>query len=162
MSSHPTVANATSSQLIDSVSAGEHLIMQLGDVMNALLALIEHETELVRAGRLSEVARLEPSKGELARLYMANAALVKTHSAFLGLKLPTMVEALRRRHDTFEALLQINLTVLATAHAVSEGIIRGAAGELARNTAPKTYGMSGRPNAPRVDQMQPVALSRTS
>ena len=49
--------------------------------------------------------------------------------------------------------------MLATAHAVSEGIIRGVAGEMARQTAPKTYGMSGRPNAPRM-QAVPLALSR--
>jgi hypothetical protein len=162
MSSHPIIAKALSSSPMDSISAGERLRMHLADVMDALLALIEQETELVRTGRLSDVAQLEPNKAELARLYMADAALVKTHTAFLALKLPTMVEALRRRHDTFQALLQINLTVLATAHAVSEGIIRGAAGELARNTAPKTYGMSGRANVPRVGQVQPVALSRTS
>jgi hypothetical protein len=34
---------------------------------------------------------------------------------------------LRRKHDELHALLRINLTVLATAHAVSEGIIRGVA-----------------------------------
>ena len=33
-------------------------------------------------------------------------------------------------HNTFRDLLQTNLTVLATAHAVSEGIIRGVSGEL--------------------------------
>ena len=43
-----------------------------------------------------------------------------------------MLATLQPRHDTFRALLQINLTVLATAHAVSEGIVRGVSGELAR------------------------------
>ena len=36
-----------------------------------------------------------------------------------------MLTTLHRHHDTFRAMLQINLTVLATAHAVSEGIVRG-------------------------------------
>src|SRR6516225_7291206 len=147
--STPLAPAARTSPPIDTVAAAEQLIAHLGDIMDALLALVERETELVREGRISEVARLEPSKAELARLYMVDAALVKAHSAFLALKLPAMVDELRRRHDTFQALLQINLTVLATAHAVSEGIIRGVAGEMARQTAPKTYGMSGRTNAPR-------------
>jgi hypothetical protein len=145
---------------IATVAAAEHLIAHLGDVMNALLMLVERETELVREGRISEVARLEPSKAELARLYMADAALVKAHSAFLALKLPARVDELRRRHDTFQALLQINLTVLATAHAVSEGIIRGVAGEMARQTAPKTYGTSGRPSAASRDHAPPMAIDR--
>ena len=57
-------------------------------------------------------------------------------------------------------LLQMNLTVLATAHAVSEGIIRGVSGELARTRAPQTYGASGRANAPDPRASQPLALSR--
>jgi hypothetical protein len=158
--SSPIAPTANPSPPIDTLAAAECLIGHLGNVMDALLAHVERETELVREGRISEVARLEPSKAELARLYMADAALVKAHSAFLALKLPARMEELRRRHDTFQALLQINLTVLATAHAVSEGIIRGVAGEMARQTAPKTYGMSGRTNAPRT-QAVPVALSRS-
>ena len=38
---------------------------------------------------------------------------------------PDKLETLRRRHDAFRALLQIDLTVLATAHAVSEGMVPG-------------------------------------
>ena len=68
---------------------------------------------------------------------------------------------MRKRHDAFQALLQINLTVLATAHAVSEGIIRGVSGELARKRAPSTYGASGRANAPSAKASQPLAVSRT-
>ena len=68
---------------------------------------------------------------------------------------------MRQRHDAFRALLQTNLTVLATAHAVSEGIIRGVSGELARKQAPSTYGATGRANMPDSKASQPLALSRT-
>jgi hypothetical protein len=150
----------SSPEPIATLAAAEQLIAHFGDVMDALIATLEHETELVRAGRLSEVNRLEPNKTELARLYMADAALVKAHSAFLALKLPALVGDLRRRHDAFHALLQINLTVLATAHAVSEGIIRGVADQMARKAAPSTYGRSGQTNAPPANASQPFALSR--
>ena len=36
-------------------------------------------------------------------------------------------------------MLQINLTVLATAHAVSEGIVRGVNTEMQRRNIPNTY-----------------------
>ena len=65
-----------------------------------------------------------------------------------------------RHHNDFRALLQINLTVLATAHAVSEGIVRGVSGELARKAAPQTYGASGRANAPDPRNATPLAVSR--
>jgi hypothetical protein len=51
--------------------------------------------------------------------------------------------------------------VLATAHAVSEGIIRGVSDELARKRAPQTYGASGRANAPSPQAGQPLAVCRT-
>ena len=71
------------------------------------------------------------------------------------------LDKLRRRHDAFQSLLQTNLTVLATAHAVSEGIIRGVSGELARKAAPSTYGANGRANLPSSKTSQPMAISRS-
>ena len=68
---------------------------------------------------------------------------------------------LRERHAAFESVLQTNLTVIATAHAVSEGIIRGVSGELARKQTPSTYGAGGRANAPSPRAGQPLAISRT-
>jgi hypothetical protein len=74
---------------------------------------------------------------------------------------PVAMDDLRRRHDLFRALLQINLTVLATAHAVAEGIIRGVSDELMRKSAPQTYSASGRPNVTGLGAVQPLSLSRT-
>ena len=74
---------------------------------------------------------------------------------------PEALDRLRRRHDTFQSLLRTNLTVLATAHAVSEGIIRGVSGELARKQAPSTYGASGRAQTPSSKTSPPLAISRT-
>jgi hypothetical protein len=54
----------------------------------------------------------------------------------------------------------MNLTVLATAHAVSESIMRGVSGELARKATPAAYGASGRPAAPSAAARQPLTLSR--
>jgi flagellar biosynthesis/type III secretory pathway chaperone len=136
------------------------LLGHLAEVMASLLEILEEETQLVRAGRISEVTRIEPKKSELARLYIADAGLVKANALYLARELPREFDELRRRHERFHALLQINLAVLATAHAVSEGIIRGAAGELARKAAPQTYGLTGRATAPAAGACPPVAVSR--
>jgi hypothetical protein len=104
---------------------------------------------------------LQRPKGDLAGLYVAAIARLKANHVYLSKVMPHTIEALRRRHDTFRALLQINLTVLATAHAVSEGIVRGVSGELARKAAPQTYGVNGTPSAPGRHAAQPLALSRT-
>ena len=86
--------------------------------MDALVATVEQETELVRAGKLKEAAALEAKKAELAQLYAADTAQVKANIPALKQQVPELLAALRKQHETFNALLQINLTVLATAHAV--------------------------------------------
>jgi len=154
--------NAPSPALqIETAAEAENLVRHLLAAMDALVATVEEETALVRAGKLREAAALETTKNELTRLYVADAAQVKANRPVLLRDVPDLLALLRERHDTFHALLQINLTVLATAHAVSEGLIRGAAAEVARKAAPQTYGMSGRTNVPSRGAAQPVSVSRT-
>ena len=139
----------------------ERLATGLLAVMEALLRTLEEETEMVRAGRLAQAAALESRKSELAGRYLAVTARLRANGGFLSQAVPQTLERLRETHDLFRALLQINLAVLATAHAVSEGIVRGAAGEVTRKTAPQTYGASGRPVAPAPAAAAPVAVSRS-
>lgn len=145
---------------VASIGEAEQLITHLVDVMDAMLAIIEDETKLVRAGKLSAAARLVPSKHELSRLYIADTQRLKASETYLARTAPHALAALRKRHDDFQAVLQMNLTVLATAHAVSEGIMRGVSDELARKSTPASYGASGRTNAPGARRAQPLTLSR--
>ena len=139
----------------------ERAIAGLGAIMDSLIATVEEETTRVRAGRLHQAAELSETKAELARRYVLECARFKAAKDIVARSLPEALEHLRRRHAAFQALLQTNLTVLATAHAVSEGIIRGVSGELARKQAPSTYGASGRANAPGPKASQPLSVSRT-
>ena len=59
-------------------------------------------------------------------------------------------------------MLQINLTVLATAHAVSEGIVRGVNAEVQRNNMPNTYTAAGQRAAPGPRRSRPLAVSRSA
>jgi hypothetical protein len=134
------------------------VITHLSGVMNELLAVIEQETELVRAGKLSEAAQLAQVKTDLAQQYMSDANRLKGNpQAVLA---SADIGELRQQHDLFQALLQVNLTVLATAHAVSEGIMRGVHDELARKSSPQVYGASGRTSAPPASASQPLTVSR--
>jgi hypothetical protein len=54
------------------------------------------------------------------------------------------------------------MVVLATAHAVSEGIMRRLSGDMARKAAPQVYGASGRATAPSPKHSRPLAVSRSS
>jgi hypothetical protein len=146
---------------IASAGEAERVIANLHAIMDRLVQTVEEETARVRAGRLRDAVALDDGKVELARLYAAESGRLRQAKNIVAKSLPEALERLRRRHDAFQALLQTNLTVLATAHAVSEGIIRGVSGELARKQAPSTYGASGRANTPSSKTSQPLALSRT-
>jgi hypothetical protein len=137
------------------------LAESLMEIMNALLAVIERETELVRAGHVREAIKLEGKKTEMSRHYMATITLLKTSQTYLAQATPELLSALHRHHDVFRAMLQVNLTVLATAHAVSEGIVRGVNVEMQRRNIPQTYTASGTRAVPGPRNMTPIAVSRS-
>jgi hypothetical protein len=157
-----TAAAAHSPSLAAVASAGEAetTIAHLLNVMAAMLDVVEQETSLVRAGKLSTAAQLAPVKSELSRLYLADTQRLKAGGAILSQTAPNILGALRRRHEHFQSVMQMNLTVLATAHAVSEGIMRGVSDELAKKSMPETYGASGRTAATRPRHAQPLTVSR--
>jgi hypothetical protein len=156
-------ANPTQPTLVRPIgdqAEAQHVIGHLSDVMDALLALVEEETKLVRLGRLAEVGALAEKKTRLARLYLADTSRLQASQPYLAKTVPGVLQVLRERHNTFRSMLQINLTVLATAHAVAEGIIRGVSDEINRNAAPQLYGASGRQAVPPPRSAQPLAVSR--
>ena len=148
----PTTAIAT-----DARKLAENLM----DVMTALLGVIERETELVRAGKLAEAMAFEAQKTDLSRRYVNAVGQLKVSQKSLSQTAPELLTTLHRHHDVFRAMLQINLTVLATAHAVSESIVRGVNTEMQSRNIPNTYTAAGRRTAPGSRHMTPLAFSRS-
>ena len=146
---------------VKTAAEADALIAHFMGVMDQLVDAVQRETELVRAGKLAAAAQLAQEKAELTRLYIADMLRLRASKPILASITPASLDTLRASHDTFRALLQINLTVLATAHAVSEGIVRGVSGELARKSMPQTYGSSGRANVPGRNAAAPIAVSRS-
>jgi hypothetical protein len=137
------------------------LATELMEVMGALVAVVDQETELVRAGKVRDAVRLDAQKSELSRRYMLAVEHLKSMQKMLTQTDPELLATLRRHHDTFRAMLQVNLTVLATAHAVSEGIVRGVNAEVQRRNIPNTYTASGPRATPGPRNMTPIAVSRS-
>ena len=136
-------------------------MLRLMQAMQSLLAMIAQETLLVSEGRLREAALMERDKGDFARSYVADMTRLAASSAVFAQIAPERLAAFRERHAGFQDMLRTNMTVLATAHAVAEDLIRGVSGELARKTAPQTYGATGRPSTPSPSSIQPLAISRS-
>jgi hypothetical protein len=136
---------------------GENLI----EAMNNLLGIIERETELVRAGKIAEAMSLEAKKRIESQKYADVIATFKGSRDYLLKTIPDLLATLHRHHDVFRAMLQINLTVLATAHAVTEGIVRGVNGELQRRNMPQGYTAGGQRAAPNPRTATPLSVSRS-
>jgi hypothetical protein len=145
---------------VASTAEGELLIKHLMDTMDALLGTVEEETALVRAGNLTAAVKLEATKAELSGMYIVDTSRIRASQVYLDRVTPAMATELRKRHELFRAVLQMNLTVLATAHAVSESIMRGVSSELARKATPQAYGASGHATKPSAGAMKPLTLSR--
>jgi hypothetical protein len=139
----------------------EASMRRLMQAMERLLAMVGEETALVRAGRLRDAAAVQGEKGDFARGYAVDMHRLAGNKAALAGIDPELAASFRESHARFGQLLRTNMTVLATAHAVSEDLIRGVSGELARKAAPQTYGATGRPNALGPSAMQPLAVSRS-
>lgn len=154
-------ASPAPARAISTPAEARKLAEELVNVMSALLGVIERETELVRAGNVREAMRLEDQKGDLSRRYMVSVENLKNAQKYLAQVSPELLNTLRRHHDTFRAMLQINLTVLATAHAVSEGIVRGVNAEIQRKNIPSTYTAAGQRATPGPRNMTPLSVSRS-
>ena len=146
---------------VTSPSDARRLAEGLIDIMTSLLAIVEQETEMVRAGKVREAMQLEEQKSEASRRYMQAITQMKNSRDYLKQSAPDLLAALHRHHDVFRAMLQVNLTVLATAHAVSEGIVRGVNGELQRRNMPNGYTAAGQRAMPNTSRhATPLTVSR--
>ena len=128
----------------------------LSEVMEGLQSVVEEETALVRAGRLCEASRLASKKTELSGRYFKAVEELKANSKRLARNAPDQ-GVLADRHERLQAVLKSNLMVLATAHAVSEGILRRLSGDLAR----KAMAPPGSTTGSDTKRAAPLALSRT-
>lgn len=139
----------------------EQAIADAAHVIDKLRGVVEQETSLVQAGKVRSAVTLGPAKAELAAALFACGERLKANAKFLLQTAPPSCAALNRLQETFRGVLQKNMIVLATSHAVSEGIVRRLSGELARKAAPQVYGASGRTIAPHPRHGRPLAVSRT-
>lgn len=139
----------------------QQLATEMADVMAALFNVVERETELVRAGRVADAMVLEADKSALSRRYVSLVSALKANQPHLRAVAPDLLATLQRQHETFRAMLQVNLTVLATAHAVSEGVVRGVNSEVQRRNIPQTYTANGQRATPGPRHITPLAVSRS-
>ena len=126
-----------------------------------LTAVLTEESALVRAARMKAAQPLEARKSALSLRYTAELARLKAHAPALRAAAPHVLASLEADNAMLGKALEVNLAVLATAHAVAEGIIRQVASTVQASRAPSAYGANGRTSAPPRRAAAPVAVIRT-
>jgi len=138
----------------------EAAISQVAGLIDKLSGVIAEETALVHAGQVRKATALGSVKSDLAGQLFTGAERLRINAKFLLRAAPAAAAALNRGQETFRAVLQKNMIVLATSHAVSEGIVRRLSGDLARKAAPQIYSATGRTTAPNPKHGKPLAISK--
>jgi hypothetical protein len=161
MTLHPQRQAPAPLPTVSTSAEARKLADDLMSAMSDLLGVIERETALDRAGQLREAMASESRKRELSSRYVGAIGHLKASQKYLTETAPELLATLYRQHDVFRAALQVNLTVLATAHAVSESVVRGVNTEMQARNIPNTYTAAGRRAVPSPRHMTPLAVSRS-
>jgi hypothetical protein len=135
------------------------LVIGILQVLAALHSIVETETDLIRQGRLREGLEQEPEKTALAGTYMTGLETLKANAIALSRFAPQDVIRFREAHQDFAAALEMNQTVLATARAISENLVRSLAEEATKLERPITYGKTGQTGS-YASRTEPVLLSK--
>jgi flagellar biosynthesis/type III secretory pathway chaperone len=127
---------------IDEIPAAE-LCQRALDTLNALVAIMNEETTLLRAGRTREASTLSAQKTSLAQDYTTLVRSIQRQTARLLREAPDEVRLLRTGHEKLATQMAENLKVLATARTVTEDILTDVANAVGASNRAKTYSATG-------------------
>jgi hypothetical protein len=146
-------------QAIDTLPANDLCRIVLS-TLDRLVAILNEETVLLRAGRAREASELTAEKTRLAQDYMGFARSVQRQLPRLRAEAPEMIDAMKVRHEQFATQMAENLRVIATARAVTEDLLTDVATAINAKSRPKTYGASGTVNSTPAAPAAGVSINR--
>ena len=128
---------------IEGPADADALVIHLTETMDAMSAVIESETRLVRAAKLREAMRLHHDKHRLVQQYRTAVRALKVNGDAMRRLVPERMERLELRHGAFARSVSANLETLRTARDVSEGLVRAVSTELHEAHASTPYSEKG-------------------
>ncbi|TDR93146.1 hypothetical protein [Enterovirga rhinocerotis] len=134
----------------------ERVLAAFAGTIAELESVLDAETEDLSSGRIRSALSREERKSDLAAGYLRGLELVRANAVALARFAPEAAGRLRHAHRGFRAALERNQAVIATARAVSEGLVKGVADEMARQSRPAGYGVS----TPQPATGSPLVYSR--
>jgi hypothetical protein len=133
----------------------ESFVAAFAGTIGELTALLEEESTYLAAGRIREGLAREERKSQLAAGYMLGLEHAKRNAVALARFAPHALPGLQAAQVALRTAVERNQTVVATARAVSEGLVRGVAEEVARRSSPRGYGAP----APAAASARPLVYS---
>ncbi|TXM72082.1 hypothetical protein FV218_13925 [Methylobacterium sp. WL69] len=126
-------------RIVDRAGAGA-LVARVMESLQALEGVLARESDHIRVGRLREGLAEAEHKTGLSAAYLQGLETIKANAIALARFAPEGLEALKAAHRRFTAVVEANQMVLATARAVSEGLVKSLAEEVGRARASTIYG----------------------
>jgi hypothetical protein len=140
---------------------GRDLVGRTESTLNALVSIMNHETTLLRAGRVKEAGQLTADKTRLAQDYVGLSRSIQRQLTRLAGEVPGEVDRLRTGHERLATQMAENLRVIATARDVTESILTDVAEAVGAQTRTRTYGASGQIQATAPSQAaRGIAVNR--
>lgn len=144
---------------IDDLPAGE-LCSRTTGTLDELVAIMNQETTLLRAGRMREAGALTADKTRLAQDYVTLARSVQRQIERLKREAPGEMEVLRNRHERLATQMADNLRVIATARALTEDLLTDVANTVGQAARTRTYGATGEIGASPQHAARGIAINR--
>jgi hypothetical protein len=120
-----------SQTLLDVTSplAAQELLVGAMSAIQTLKVVLEHETRLMKLGRVRQALELTEQKEAASKLYMITLERVKANMLALKRFASDRLVQLKKCHVEFQSILEENKMILVTTKAVTEDLIRSVAQE---------------------------------
>lgn len=139
---------------------GRDLIARVEETLNALVAIMNQETTLLRAGHVKDAGLLTSDKTRLAQDYVGLSRAVQRQLFRLRDEVPNELARLRLGHERLATQMAENLRVIATARDVTESVLTDVAETMGAQNRTKTYGANGNVQSTAGGHARGIAINR--
>jgi flagellar biosynthesis/type III secretory pathway chaperone len=139
---------------------GRDLVARVETTLNALVAVMNQETTMLRAGRVKDAGQLTSDKTRLAQDYVGLSRSVQRQLFRLRDEVPDDLARLRAGHERLATQMAENLRVIATAKDVTESVLTEVAETMGAQARTKTYGAGGAVQSTAGGHARGIAINR--
>ncbi len=152
----------SSAPRVDTPEAAERLCTRVMEMVAEMVALLDRETGLLRAGKPQDIVSLHARKSALGAALALDMDALRQDAEFVRMAVPERLEVLREQQAIFEKSLLANHDALTAMKSVSESLLRTIASKAGeRRGGPATYGKNAAMAASHAGGPAPISLDRS-